>query len=115
MKRMVRQQSPLKFHTYIVINPITAAHRTIFLHITPSSRTEAAPELPFAPEPAEAVGVGLPKPPESAGPSPVTEASGTVLVPITNPVVPSEIGVPETKTAELPCKTCVPSIAKPLP
>lgn len=113
---MIRPESfPSDPHTYIVMNPITAAHTIIPLQITPSSRTEAAPEVPFDPEPTEVVGVGLPKPPESAGPSPVTEASGTVLVPITKPVEPNEIGVPEMKTAELPCKTCVPSIAKSLP
>ena len=53
-------------------------------------------------------------PDESAAPSPVIEANGTVLVPITMSERPRDIVVPETVMAVLPWNTSVPAMARPL-
>lgn len=54
------------------------------------------------------------RPDERAGPRPVIDVIGMVLVPITMSELPREIGVPETVMAVLPSKTSVPSMARPL-
>lgn len=72
---------------------------------------------PTGPGVAEAAVAILSKPLEPAladpTPSPDTEANGTVLVPITKSLVPSEMDVPEIVIAALPRKTSVPATDKP--
>ena len=58
--------------------------------------------------------VAADRPDERAGPRPVIDEMGMVLVPITKSELPREIGVPETVMAALPSKTSVPSMARPL-
>ena len=65
------------------------------------------------PTPGPFVTVGT-SPDESAAPSPVIEANGTVLVPITMSEGPRDIVVPETVMAVLPWNTSVPAMARPL-
>ena len=65
------------------------------------------------PTPGAFVTVGT-SPDESAGPSPMIEANGTVLVPTTMSERPRDIVVPETVMAVLPWNTSVPPMARPL-